>query len=330
MADPIDTPALVRIGLGNPDMPQLARWPAWLMSTLLHLGLLFFMIWSVRVPPRGVPVEPERTTGIVLVRKIEGRREYRDEESQLVASTVVEASRSLSLEEALPSESELSVDFSGVLPMTTDPTLAGSGAGLPDVTALGAGTGSRLSGGVLRTQVFGALGEGTRFVYVFDRSGSMNGYGGRPLQAAKSELLRSLYELESSHQFQIIFYNEAPRIFEPQGRRPRLAWGDDVSKRLAREFVQAIRATGGTEHVSALMMALKMRPDVVFFLTDADDPVLTSSELARITRLNQGVAIHTIELGVGPQTRNDNFLAQLARQNNGQHVYVDVAKMVRE
>ena len=118
-------------------------------------------------------------------------------------------------------------------------------------------------------------------------------------------------------------------MFNPQGGQPQLAWGDQVSKRLARQFVQGIKATGGTEHISALVMALKMRPDVMFFLTDADEPVLTSAELSRIGRLNQGAAIHTIEFGIGPQVRSENFLARLARQNGGQHVYVDVAKLGR-
>ena len=179
----------------------------------------------------------------------------------------------------------------------------------------------------MRTQVFGAAGEGNRFVYIFDRSASMNG---SPLAAAKAELLRSLGDLESRHQFQIIFYNESPKMFNLRGGRPRLTWGDKVSKRLAIEFVQGIRAKGATEHVAALVMGLRLRPDVLFFLTDADEPVLTSIELARIARLNEGTAIHSIEFGAGPRTRSENFLARLARQNGGQHVYVDVAKLGRE
>ena len=311
-------------------MPHLARWPAWIMSTLLHLAILVVLAWSLRFAPRGVHPEPDRMTGIVLVRQIEGRREFQGEDPAATPADYVTSSPALSLKEALPTEPERSVDLSGVLPQADGTTVVGGGAGLPDANSLGSGKGRGNPGdGALRTQVFGAAGEGNRFVYVFARSGSLNGYGGRPLTAAKSDLLRSLDDLESRHQFQIIFYNEAPRMFNPQGGQPQLAWGDQVSKRLARQFVQGIKATGGTEHISALVMALKMRPDVVFFLTDADEPVLTSAELARIGRLNQGAAIHTIEFGIGPQTRSENFLARLARQNGGQHVYVDVAKLGR-
>src|SRR5262245_17102357 len=59
------------------------------------------------------------------------------------------------------------------------------------------------------TQVFGVTGRGRKFVYVFDRSLSMQG---APLAAAKRELIASLGRLEDGQQFQIIFYNEKPRM----------------------------------------------------------------------------------------------------------------------
>ena len=68
--------------------------------------------------------------------------------------------------------------------------------------------------------------------YVFDRSGSMDGHGGAPLVAAKSELLSSLGDLGQTHQFQIIFYNEQPRIFSPGGDVGRLVFGNDQNKNL--------------------------------------------------------------------------------------------------
>ena len=86
---------------------------------------------------------------------------------------------------------------------------------------------------------------------------------------------------------------------------------------------------GGTRHLSALRLALGLRPDVVFFLTDADEPRLTSDEMRQIRVLNKGSIINTIEFGYGPQHRMDNFLVQLAKQNGGQHVYVDVRRLPR-
>ena len=43
--------------------------------------------------------------------------------------------------------------------------------------------------GYARTKMFGLEAQGTKFVYVFDRSGSMGEIGGKPLRDAKAELL---------------------------------------------------------------------------------------------------------------------------------------------
>ena len=91
--------------------------------------------------------------------------------------------------------------------------------------------------------MFGVSGEGHKFVYVFDRSGSMDGHGGAPLAAAKAELISSLKDLGQVHQFQIIFYNEQPRIFSPTGVLGRLVFGTEQNKNLARSSSAASRPT---------------------------------------------------------------------------------------
>ena len=63
----------------------------------------------------------------------------------------------------------------------------------------------------------------------------------------------------------------------------RIAFGTDRNKQLAANFVGGITADGGTDRFAALKAALAFRPDVIFFLTDADDP-MSASELAEIDR----------------------------------------------
>jgi hypothetical protein len=108
-------------------------------------------------------------------------------------------------------------------------------------------------------------------------------------------------------------------------------WGTDTDKDLAHDFVRGILADGGTRHLDAIKLALKMQPHVIFFLTDADEPTLTNAELDEIRRLNDrvGCSINAIEFGSGPQQRADNFLVRIARENSGAHVYVDVTKLPR-
>ena len=181
-----------------------------------------------------------------------------------------------------------------------------------------------------KVSLFGIEGEGYKFVYVFDRSASMDAPGHNALPSVKAELIKSLQNVDAVHQFQIIYYNEQPKIFNPTGQPGRLVFGTDQNKMLAENFINAVTADGGTSHEDAVMLAVKMHPDMIYLLTDGDDPQLTPKQLDRIDRIGAGVIINTIEFGVGPQTKKENFLVKLARQSGGQHVYVDAAKLAAE
>ncbi len=181
-------------------------------------------------------------------------------------------------------------------------------------------------GGKARTSLFGLVGEGYKFVYVFDRSGSMGGSGRNSLRLVKAELLASLKNLDTVHQFQIVFYNERPVVFNPSGTPGRLAFATEQNKQRAIRFIDSITAEGGTAHEDALKLAINLQPNVIFFLTDGDDPKLTPAQLAKIRRLAAGIIINAIEFGPGPKPAGRSFLADLARQNGGGYRYVDVTR----
>jgi hypothetical protein len=181
-------------------------------------------------------------------------------------------------------------------------------------------------GGKARTSLFGAVGEGFKFVYVFDRSASMGGSGQESLRVVKTEFSASLKSLDTVHQFQIISYNERPTVFNPSGSPGRLAFATEKNKERAIRFVESIKADGGTEHKDALKAAIRLKPDAIFFLTDADDPKLSPAQLEEIQRMAAGIRINAIEFGAGPKSEKASFLADLARQNGGDYVYVDVTR----
>ncbi len=184
---------------------------------------------------------------------------------------------------------------------------------------------SKFLGRKARVSVFGIEGVGNKFVYVFDRSISMSG---APLRAAKQQLLASLTAMESVHQFQIIFFHHEPTSWDITGGQSRIAFATDRNKQLAAKFVRRITASGGTSRSRALRLALRLRPDVVFFLSDTDDPMPGDSveDAIRLAE-RDATAIHTIEFGDGPASRRDNFLMQLARRTGGEYVYVDTSRM---
>ncbi len=195
----------------------------------------------------------------------------------------------------------------------------------------GSGTGGGGSGGLGGggTSFFGKTVNATRFVYVIDCSGSMS--DNNALGVAKNELLASLERLEPTQQFQIIFYNQHPfamrRVDSPN---QEWYWATDINRTLAHQFVRGVHPDSGTNHIDALNMAVGMRPEVIFFLTDAATG-MDAADLDAIKRRNNGrSAIHTVEFGSGADLGGDNFLKKLARQNSGTHTYRDVKKFAED
>jgi hypothetical protein len=185
----------------------------------------------------------------------------------------------------------------------------------------------RLPDGKAHTSMFGIDAEGYKFVYVLDRSASMGGPGSAALKAAKAELIASLNNLERTHQFQIVVYNDRPAMFNPTGDPQRAVFATDRNKEEAAKFIDSITPFGGTQHDDALVMAVKLSPSVIFWLTDADDPKLGPAKQERINRMAAGITIHAIEFGSGQQSDADNFLVKIARENGGKHTYIDVSKL---
>ncbi len=297
-----------------------------MISAIVHVVVLVALGLLIGQTPRGSAEQPTRTVGIVLVAQVDGERQYfdadetADSDSESLADTTGDAS-------ALPGDADSPLNPSEALP--TAPLL-GPGAledgGIGDAgdSTAGGAAPARVDGKTT-TSVFGVAGEGSKFVYVFDRSGSMSSPKGRPLAAAKSELIASLNSLDRIHQFQIIFFNHAePRIFNPTGRKGALVFASDVNRQAAGRFVAGITADGGTNPEAALALAVKMRPDVIFFLTDGED--LDFAMIDRMTRLNRGASIHAIQFGSGVRGSN-RLLAELARRNGGSYVYVNTSRL---
>lgn len=295
------------------------------MSSCVHAAIVWLAYFLIGTAAPSVIEESGRDVGIVLSERLPDRLDV-GSSGDAASAEAVALTPSLSAQIAERSP----IDASELLPAQRSALGASSASGAA-TSAAGMEQGSgRLGsfgadGG--RTEVFGLAARGNRFAYVFDRSGSMGGPGKNLLQAAKAELLRSLDMLGELQQFQIIFYNDATTVMQ-LSQPGRLVLATDDNKALARDFLARITAGGATRHEEALSAALRMRPDVIFFLTDADEPALTRDQLQRIRRLNDDrTSIHAIQFGLGPKVGGeDNFIVQLAAQNGGKYRYVDVTR----
>jgi hypothetical protein len=303
--------------------------PAWLLSVVLHLTAVLAIGFLVPAPRIEGGGEADRPAGIVLFQVDGSERQYFSQETRFAEPETAlppfaEPSTSTSATAASPTAIEL--------PTASMPGLPGQAAGVAvsgGTLTPGLGQSSNIAGGQGSTTVFGAQGRGSKFLYVFDRSLSMAGFQGRPMAAARAELIASLSTLQSVHQFQIVFYNEDQAVLNPfPSMPPTMLFASSSNKQLASEFVSRVQPAGGTRHFEALELALNMRPDVIFFLTDAEEPQLSAAQLNQIRRHNAGqTSIHAIEFGSGPFRGGQNFLVLLAKQNSGQHVYVDLTEL---
>lgn len=307
--------------------------PAWIGSILFHTILfLILLLWFSlsSTSNRGAPGE-RIASGTILFSPSDGggqqtTDETADDRQEVVAEEVAWGQLA-------------DINLSN-LP-TTLPTLSGSnqrvalpgGASVGDLTGalqrdtrLGSGKGAGTGNGETTVSVFGTGGKGMTFLYVFDRSTSMEG---APIRAAKGELIRSLDSLGDSHQFNIIFYSSKDhwQLWQP-GRV--LVYATAANKRNAEGFVAGIAASGGTRHYEPLVEAIRHRPDVIFFLTDGEShDDLTIAELSAVEQANsrwgRGSQINVIQFGAGGLTSSESrSLQQLAEQNFGEYRYYNV------
>ncbi|MGV2336447.1 MAG UNVERIFIED_CONTAM: hypothetical protein LVR18_20850 [Planctomycetaceae bacterium] len=120
-------------------------------------------------------------------------------------------------------------------------------------------------GGTGETTFMNIVGVGRSFVYVIDTSSSMDG---PRLRQAKSQLKASLRLLQPNQQFAVILYNETTQRLKlrRQAEQP-LYFATEVNRQLAVQEIDSILSDAGTDHRPALLEALGLRPDVVYFLT---------------------------------------------------------------
>lgn len=323
--------------------------PSGLLSVIAHLLFLLALSWYLQNwqrPPAGFGDEPTRTVGIRAVAPGEVQLTEPQQPNPSNPDSSPEAATDLDLQQLTatlpPAFEETSTSSENAPP---NPPIIGAGTPASVATTAGSTTSpnpSRItqrSGqaagqpavtGIPGTAFMGIKDHATRVVFVIDCSGSMLFHNA--MRVAKSELAGSLQSLDAGQQFQVLFYNEFITYLKLKNEaQPRLYFATEINRTLAKQQISGIQPDHGTQHLPAIKMALKLGPEVIYLLTDADEPELSSAERKEIDKLNQGrTRIHCIEFGKGSELNGvDNFLKKLARENEGSYRYVDVTRVPR-
>lgn len=167
---------------------------------------------------------------------------------------------------------------------------------------------------------------GRSFVLLIDRSQSMGSAGLDVLRAAAEELQRQLASLTPQQTVQVVAYNDVVVY----GTGPHLAPATPEHRAALVAFVAHLPAYGQTEHTRGLLAALRLRPEVVFLLTDGGDPIPDGHQLQLVRRLAAGrTQIHCLHFGRGPADERAGFLQRLARESGGQYRYFELSRARR-
>ena len=334
----------LRTGLNSP----FALWAAFLLSVVIHGSLVGFLIYrdwldASRFRPQTIEDKPVDYHAIGLHPRPTPKQESRNnpdgskqESNNRPHARFNTSNATTAIQKEVPAKPPLTPQLPGQGIKTIGPgqpvanRLGGASKKFiaPNGIRNGATAASR-SFGKGDATFFTIHDKGKRIIYVLDRSGSM--IHNDALLVAKQQLIASLNRLSSKHLFQIIFYDESAYVLSVDSKRSKdLAYATSRNIEKVKLQVAAIRAKGGTRHMTALRPALRRRPDVIFFLTDADSGI-DAREMNELRMMNKSkTRIHCIEFGKGPDlSGGDNFLKRLSAMTGGRYTYRDVQKFFR-
>jgi hypothetical protein len=174
------------------------------------------------------------------------------------------------------------------------------------------------STGLASTEFFGIGGYGQSFVYVVDCSGSMNERG--KFDRARHQLMQSIGQLAGDQRYFVIFFNDGPHPMEADELVP----ATEAQVAGTARWVSYVEARGGTNPLPALLYAISLRPDAVYFLSDGRFDPVTISHLRIRNRPNRRlgtkeIPIHTIAF---VDRATERLMRTIARNSGGEFRFV--------
>jgi hypothetical protein len=160
---------------------------------------------------------------------------------------------------------------------------------------------------------FGVKAEGKSFAFVVDTSGSMS--ANMRYMRCREELLRSVGGLHYRQKYFIVFFNHT--IFPMPERQLVEARPNQLRQTMA--WITGAVPTGFTDPWPGLLMAVRMKPDAIYLLTDGEFDTGVIEKVIAAQPQSKKIPIHTIafESQAGEQT-----LQTISRVTGGTYRYV--------
>lgn len=175
---------------------------------------------------------------------------------------------------------------------------------------IGGGGSGGGGGGTDGNSFFGVKSKGRRFVYVIDCSSSM---AGSRFAKACEELKTSISRLKPHQSFYVYFFNDRMHPM-PEAEKLLKATPENVTR--AHQWIDQWNEGGGTEPQEAMLHAIALKPDAIFFLTDGGfRPIADSLRQAN----ERHASINTICF---EDKSGERQMQQIATENRGDYRFV--------
>ncbi len=160
--------------------------------------------------------------------------------------------------------------------------------------------------------------EGRQIVFVVDSSRSMNhpheSEAKTRFRRLKIELVKCILEMRAEQSFYVVFFSNEVSAMPSRGPQPSIPGVRDPYLR----WIAEMNALGApTDPLPALDLALRLRPDVICFLTDGEFDKGIQRRLRRIQQAE--TAIHTFAFG---EASAEDVLRAVAENNAGEYRFI--------
>jgi len=172
-----------------------------------------------------------------------------------------------------------------------------------------------IGGDKQQTAFFSIRDRADTVVFVVDMSASMN--DGPRFDRAVGELIRSLNALAPTQKFFVFFFNAVTYpMLDMRSAQLTPATPDNRAKVI--KWIKTLQADNDTAPEDALERALKLQPQVIYFVTDGELPPTTRDSVKKFNHAHKTV-IHTIAIGT---EEGAEMLRAIAQDNGGKYQFV--------
>jgi hypothetical protein len=273
-----------------------------------------------------------RSRAMVELTFVPGKSVDRDMVIALPAVELAEpaslAAESLAAAPPVPADPTADLAISEIAPPAWSSGASSAGDDFTSLLGNGSAGPAGIEGIQKQAEFFGVQAAGQRFVFIVDSSRSMIG---DKFSAAKKELRQAVRRLDSDQSFYVIFFdNNIQRISLRDDGQPESDFVPLTDANVAKfeAWLDGVECEPWTNPYEALQIAIGLKPDVVFLLSDGEftDRGQTMRYLAKErvrrnpeTKEKTQLVIHT----VGFYERDgEKGLRRIAQQFRGQYRFV--------